>query len=571
LFIKERLLKVLALLALIYLCLGGVLFYHQVINGKNLAQEAAAIRTRKVSVRDIPRGEILDRNGIPLTGNYTVWAACCLPRLITDAEQVSVELASVLRMDAGRLQKDIKRAARRGEFFLTVKHPLDNREREALIQARIPGVFLNPVKQRYSSDGFCLHLIGQTIQADAGAGEGQEWAGASGIEKRYDEELKESWHSEELVAVLDARGGIIPGLFGKIDHEWKEAASQRVVMTIDYKVQQLVEKAMEGRVKKGAVVVMDVGSRDILALASRPVFNPYKAGESLAEARDSPFLNRAFGLYHPGSIFKLVVAAAALEAGLVAEDDIFDCTGSHVFNDQVSIACWKEGGHGMVKLPEALANSCNSAFIEIGSRVGRKQLLQYARRLQIMDTRIVGYPGVEGGGYVRIEPGAPALGNACIGQEGVMLTPVQVASLITTIADDGQWRSPRLVKGIQQLNGRWEQAFEPGGGTRVISRPTARQLQDMLCLAVEEGTGSQARTSLVGCAGKTASSQTGQFSVDGAEHLDTWFAGYFPTDDPRWVVVVLVEDGVSGGRSCAPVFKEIAEGIINFETAIIRR
>ena len=338
-------------------------------------------------------------------------------------------------------------------------------------------------------------------------------------------------------------------------------------MTIDHKVQQLVEKAMAGRVKKGAVVVMDVGSRDILALASRPVFNPYKAGESLVKVGDSPFLNRALGLYHPGSIFKLVVAAAALEAGLVAEDEVFDCTGSYVFNDQVSIACWKEGGHGMVNFPEALANSCNSAFIEIGSRVGRKQLLQYARRFQITDTRIVGYPGVEGGGYIRIEPGAPALGNACIGQEGVMLTPVQVASLIATIADDGQWRSPRLVKGIQQLNGQWDKEFESDRGTRVISASTARQLQDLLCLAVEEGTGSRARTPLVGCAGKTASSQTGRFSADGVEHLDTWFAGYFPADDPRWAVVVLVEDGVSGGTSCAPVFREITEGIINFETA----
>ena len=152
------------------------------INGKNLAREAAAIRTRKVSVRDIPRGKILDRNGIPLTGNYMAWAACCLPCLITDAEKVSVELASWLRMDAGKLQEDIERAARRGEFFLTVKHPLDNREREALIQARIPGYFSTRSNSGTAVMVFVFILLARRFRLIAGRVKVREWWG-SGIEK----------------------------------------------------------------------------------------------------------------------------------------------------------------------------------------------------------------------------------------------------------------------------------------------------------------------------------------------------------------------------------------------------
>lgn len=570
--IRERLLRILALFSLILFGLMGILFYYQVIRGPRLASQAAVIRSRSISLKDIPRGDILDRNGLPLTGQHTVWAVYCLPHLIEDPGKAAINLGRLLDVDSDRVKQKITQARRRGEFFVLIKCPVDKIEREKLAGENMPGVFCAPVKLRYQDNGFCIHLLGHVTPRGALARKNrasnrqayspEEWMGVSGIEKRYEEVLKTNESAEDLVAVLDARGQVIPGLFCKVRRDEQAGGGRSVILTIDRRVQQAVEQVMDYRVKKGAVVVVDIHSREILAMASRPVYDPYRAGEFLQDGTHSPFLNRAFGLYHPGSLFKLVVACVALEEGLVSPQDKFTCDGKYVFNKQVAIACWREEGHGRISMKEAVAQSCNSAFIQIGAKVGRDRLLRYADKIRLLNNEIVGYPGVEGRGYIEIEPAAPAMGNASIGQQGVVLTPVQIASLMCTIADDGRWTLPSLVRGIRGVNGQWECTFTPPPKEQVISRSTAAKLQEMLRLAVEEGTGQRARLDETSCAGKTASSQTGRFHPDGSEVLNTWFAGYFPADKPRWAIVVLAEDGASGGETCAPVFKEIATAML---------
>lgn len=571
--IKERLARVLALFAVIYTSLVGLLLYHQVLHGPETARQAAALHSRRVPVEEIPRGDILDRNGLPLTGQNMVWAVYCLPRLVEDVWGTSLSLARMLDLRADRVEKRITRAKRQGTFFLLLKCPVTRAEKEELNKERPAGVFCAPLKRRYPADGFCIHVLGQVAlpAADPGRkdlrnGDGafseDGWVGVSGIEKRYEEVLRNGGSAEELVAVLGADGKVIPGLLGEVRRSEKARAGKDVVLTIDKRVQQVVERAMDRAVKKGAVVVMDVETRDVLAMASRPAYNPYQAEEFLRDAGDSPFLNRALEPYHPGSVFKLVVAAAALEEKLVAPGETFLCSGSYDFNGRVSIACWKKEGHGPVTMKEALAQSCNSAFIQIASRVGREGLLDYVAKLHLLDPVVLGYPGVGKQGNVHIEPAAPALGNASIGQQGVVLSPLAVASLLATVGDDGQWAPPRMVLGVREAHGAWERTCEQVPKKQVLSLATARSLQAMLREAVEKGTGQRARMTEASCAGKTATCQTGRFHPDGREVLHTWFTGYVPADHPRWVIVVLMEDGVSGGQSCAPVFKEIAQGML---------
>ncbi len=158
-------------------------------------------------------------------------------------------------------------------------------------------------------------------------------------------------------------------------------------------------------------------------------------------------------------------------------------------------------------------------------------------------------------GSIKISSSKPAIGNASIGQQGVKLTPLQIANLYATIADDGAWRPPSLVRGTTDYNGNKE-ILKKDNKKQIISQDTAQQIKEMLEKVVKEGTGKNAALTEVQVAGKTATSQTGMINKDKKEILNAWFAGYFPAEDPEWVVVVLVEDGKSGSQDAAPVFKK---------------
>jgi peptidoglycan glycosyltransferase/penicillin-binding protein 2 len=187
--------------------------------------------------------------------------------------------------------------------------------------------------------------------------------------------------------------------------------------------------------------------------------------------------------------------------------------------------------------------------------------MKYVDKLHLTSTELIGLPEQQKDSYVKIDTGDAALANACLGQKGVMLTPLQIASLVATVADDGFWSPPRIVKYTLDESGK-RKDLDSLAKEQVMSLGTARKVQSMLRLVVTEGTGQTASLTEVGVAGKTATSQTGRMKKDGEEVLNTWFAGYLPDDKPRWAIVVLAEEGKSGAESCAPVFKEIARGLL---------
>lgn len=567
----QRLFLFMGLILSLFTALWGRIFYFQVIRGEEISLAATVMRSQRIELREQQRGDILDRNRQPLTNTNTSTALFLSPDLVkrdiearqkeapglTETEyykQLAASMAAVATGLSGENVKAIVQAALPQSHFVMIKQGLEQAEIQHLTEAALPGLVLAPFNERYGHEGFCAHVLGYTDRS-------QEGAGKSGIEKSYDYVLRGAVGAPQMVSVVDARGRAIPGLTGKLQASGEERGA--VVLTIDRRIQEVAEKAMDYRAERGAAVVIDTHSKEILAMVSRPAFDPYGVDEAIVFDGRSPLTNRALSSYYPGSLFKVLLTAAALEEGLVDFDDQYNCSGQYVFNDQVAISCLKKEGHGLLRFEEAFARSCNPSFIEVGLRLGRTRLLYYVDKVHFIDETLLGYESIAPGSYVKIDGGAAAMGNASLGQQGVMVTPLQIASLLATVADDGVWAAPSLVKYTLDQDGH--RTPVPGGERiQVISPSTAAQLRLLMEQVVENGTGRAAAIPETRVAGKTATSQTGQMTSEDEEALNTWFAGYLPADKPRWAIVVMVEEGSSGAENCAPIFRDISQGILQY-------
>jgi len=557
--IHKRMMAVLIIISLLLAGIGGRFFWYQVIEGPELARQASLMRSQGFSFPESGRGKILDRYGRTLTGEGLVWCCFAMTGQMEDVRGTSLEAARILSSEAWIVEDAIRNGGGRGEAFVLLASHLD--DPQIINELRgIQGILVTEINRRYRPDGAFVHLLGNLTPAVEGSKSGL--AGSSGIELRYEDYLQARSLPDQLVNVVDGRGSIIPHLSPKTVS--REAESLDVVTTIDRRIQLIAEEAANRGMKTGAVVVLDIASRDILAMVSRPTYNPYDSLSYDSPDNQGQHLNRALTPFYPGSLFKIAVASAALNSHVLTPEEQFFCPGYYRFSDRLSIACWKEGGHGTISVARALAESCNSAFIEIGLRLGRARLLEFCHGAGFFFQDIIGYSGAQQGSKLTIDYGEAALGNASLGQQGVMMTPLQVANMVATVADDGVFKQPRLVKGISRGDFFTEQ-FDSGPGQQVMEPGAARLLQEYLRMAATTGTGRSADLPDAGSAGKTATSQTGRRDESGQEVLDTWFAGYFPADDPQWVIAVLVEHGQSGGYNAAPVFKEIAQGILGSE------
>lgn len=536
----------------IYSLLAAYLAYCQMVRGPHLAAQAADMRSQRIELQEFTRGEILDRNLFPLTGSTSSLALYCLtgPGGSDDSRQLAQVLAPILSREEGDIEQQLARAIEQNTGWVRLAERLDERQQTRIKALNHSALLTVPISKRYRDDGFCAHVIGYL-------GGGDNPGGVSGIEKAYDEILRRNPPRAQLVAVHDARGAAISGLMYKIRREQQDEKSA-VVLTIDRRVQTLAEEAMNRWVKKGAVVVMDIRTKEVLALASRPTFDPYRAAAN--REPDAPLINRALNPYYPGSLFKILTTCAVLEEGLSDPQEEFTCSGQYLMTDGFSFPCLRKTGHGRLTLEQAFALSCNPVFIELGSRLGRNRLIDYAEKMHLTDPALIGYPG-QAASEIKINPGPRALANASLGQQGVRLSPVQICSLLASIADDGNWSPPRILSCT--VDSRGEKHYpQEAAREQIISPQTARTVQRMLEKVVEGGTGSSADFPEVQVAGKTGTSQTGALKENEQEILDTWFGGYFPAREPRWAMVVIVEEGESGARSAAPVFKEIAQRMV---------
>ncbi len=396
----------------------------------------------------------------------------------------------------------------------------------------------------------CVHIIGYT---------NSEGTGVSGIEKYYNDYLTDTGGTLSIAYSADANGRLLTAEAIEIrNHNYY--TPQGLVLTIDGEIQKIAENALKNnKIKKGAVVVLDTESGGIVACASVPCYNPESPAEALSNT-DAPFINRCFSAYPVGSVFKLVTAISGLEKGINLPR--YTCTGQ-ITKSGNTFNCSKTDGHGETDLTGAISQSCNPYFIELGTMVGATSLLQTA------ELSGFGRPVDLGNGYLTdsgilpdindLNSGA-AVGNFAFGQGKFTATPLQVAAFVNTIATDGIYNEPHLVKGYADSKG----AFSPivtDSPYRIFNTDTCTILKNAMRNTTIDGTGTLAFSSLFNSCGKTATAQSGQYDETGREIKICWYAGFFPAESPRYTLCIMVEDGVSGGTDCAPVFKEICENI----------
>ena len=417
----------------------------------------------------------------------------------------------------------------------------------------IPGtkaLFFPNVTRYREEDPLCPHIIGY-VDSDG--------KGVEGIEAAYDDWLGKAQGKSKVTFSVNAVGEALAGVEPEVEDTMSNLNSG-VMLTIDKDIQDIAQKAAKQYLEKGAVVVLDVRTGAVRASVSVSDFDPDNVQEALND-EDSPLLNRTTSAYNVGSVFKLVTAAAALENG-ISPSRTYDCTGS-VDIYGVTFDCYHQRTHGLQNMEGALAQSCNAYYITLGQEIGAKKLLDMTVKMGFGSgvTLCDGIQSASGTLPTLDTLKMPAaLANFSFGQGELMATPYQVASMVQCIASGGTLAKPYLVEGLVDSSGQLIEPTQQAQPVQVLSSETCDALRLMMAAPVEYGTGTGAKPTIGGVGGKTATAETG-ILVDGEFVNQTWFAGFFPYDNPQYAVAVLAEDSPKGSETSTPTFRAIADGV----------
>lgn len=408
-----------------------------------------------------------------------------------------------------------------------------------------PGVYRFELGRRYTSESLAPHVIGYLDSAGKGV---------AGVEAACGSLLEDYGWACGVSCPVDAMGRALGGQAVAYGQETGRPGG--VVLTLHAGVQQAAEEALARYTHAGAAVVMEAATGRLLAVASLPDFDPGNVAQALQQ-QDAPLVNRAFSAYNVGSLFKLAVAAAALEEGFLPTT-VYECTGSVEVEGRL-FHCHHRAGHGTVDLQEALEQSCNVYFIKLAQDVGAGPLRSMALRLGFgsSSTLAPGMTSAEGTLTAEADLQGGELANFAFGQGRLTATPLQLAGMIAAIANGGLRVEPRLILGATDHGTQLDALAPAYSAAPVMAEQTAQILQDMMVSVVTRGSGARAEPAVGGAGGKTASAQTGSLDESGSEVVHAWFGGFYPAQNPRWSVVVLCEGGASGAQKAAPVFREI--------------
>lgn len=434
----------------------------------------------------------------------------------------------------------------RGTVFDREGVPITNREQE-MRQSPVPegwnisGLWV-ACRQGFSTVQPAVHLVGYLD------GQGR---GVSGLQKEFDSLLQGI--PTTVTYTVNGTYGVVEGIKPLLEQNTAQY-EKGVVTTLLYQLQKKGEEVFPSG-KRGAVAVSCCATGELLCAASFPGFSPKDVAASL-ESSASPLLNRLFCEYNVGSVFKLCVAAAALEQG-ISPSYSYCCQGS--ITAGVEFGCHNNRGHGTLTMFEALAVSCNPYFIHLAEKVGARSLYRMAVALGFGIATPLGETMVGEGGFLPTPEtlASPAsLANFAIGQGDFMATPLQIQTLTAAIANGGVRFAPNLVLGTRNQQGKT--AYRKGGqGVRVMKQETADTLREMMGRVMTHGTGQKGYEKTLPSGGKTSTAETGMVDHNGQGVKICWFTGFYPLDNPRYAVTVVVEEGLSGGDTAAPVFLEL--------------
>jgi cell division protein FtsI/penicillin-binding protein 2 len=538
-------------------CLSVLLartFVIQIVLGADACYSAISQRSSPFPL-ETARGQILDRNLVPLTDPRTRQVLVIFPESARSAVTVDA-LSGVLDEESLLLVPELMQKAGASGRPATMELPVGGARlaRERLQDTSL-GLAVVPLTLRYGPRSVARHIVGHIIEADN--------AGMSGLEKRFDSVgfgpgLKGRW-PRSVAPVRDGVRDVISGLGYR---ELSPTERSSVVLTIDVRAQRAVEQVLQQhKVEKGAAIVLDVSTGEVLAMASRPEFDQNDLAASIGDPR-APLINRAVEAFYPGSVFKLATACAALETGAANPSELTVCPGYLDVGGSEPIRCTHHtSGPQIVTLRDAMAYSCNPVFVALAQRTGDQPILECARRLGF---GVKWREALEGAsGYVTQPASLRALANLAIGQEYVKVTPLQMTQAVATMASGGIMRPAYLVKQMVDQNGRTVRSFDPPRAHRVVSASTAQTITRWLEACVSYGTG-QAAAVPGGAGGKTGTPESAGSTLV-REVWDAWFVGFAPVPKPRYAVGVFIEEGMSGPHRAAPVFAQIAKAILELE------
>lgn len=572
--VRRRMFFLLVILSLA--CIGLIvrLGWIQLYKGEEYQRKAfeQQIQNRIVTAR---RGGISDRNGKEFATNMSADAVSVTPAEVSDPAGTARKLAELLGMEYEKTYEMITKNVR----YVVVKRKIDkavgDRVREWIAQEGIKGVKVDEDIQRvYPFGNLAAHVIGFT---------GIDNQGLDGIEKTMDEYLRGV--AGRIIAESDVLGREIPF---KTERYINPQDGCNVILTIDEVIQHFAEQALENAIEDnkavngGVAIVMNPRNGDILALTSKPDFNPGNPRQmpkgmneqewhAMTEAQQIELLQKTVwrdkalvDTYEPGSTFKVVTSAAGLEEGIVKPDDKFTCTG-HVNVAGTNIKCWRYyRPHGIQTFVEGVQNSCNPVFIEIGQRLGAEKFYKYIRAFGFGEQTGICLPWEEPGIFHKLKNVGPVeLATISFGQR-FQVTPIQMISAVSAVANGGKLMRPRLVKELTNSNHEIVKKFDPEVVRQAISSDTSAVMRDILENVVNNGTGRNAYVRGYRVAGKTGTSEKG---VNSGKYIAS-FVGFAPADDPAVCVLVMLDEpqGPShmGGVIATPVVGKIIEDTLKY-------
>ncbi len=541
---RERITFLSIVFIVFYFLLVYRLYNIQIVQSNKFKEIARQEHLTSFSIEG-ERGNIYDRNLKKLAVNVTVQSLFAIPPKVKNPQETARKISSILNLKT----KDVLDKLNQKRSFVWIKRKLTDTEVEEIKKINLDGLdFLNESKRYYPKNYLASNLLGFV---------GIDNQGLEGLELFFDKELKGL--PGLVILERDASGGKIPL---SIKEPTAHRDGKSIVLTIDEVIQYITEEALDKafqkyKAKAGVAIVVKPKTGEILAIAVRPSYDP----NYFDKFSQDLWRNRAItDAYEPGSTFKVVTIATALNERVAKLDDQFYCKGwikynGHIFHDIHQ--------HGSQDLTDIVKNSCNVGVIQTGTRLDEKVFEKSIRRFGFGALTEINLPG-EINGLVRSSKdwSKISLASLSIGQE-ISVTPIQLIMAVSAIANRGTLMKPMIVKEILDSNQNRIKVYKPKPVRQVISVDTALTMTKILEQVVSDGTGKRANLTDYQVAGKTGTAQKFDFSIGkySDDKYNSLFVGYVPAENPQMSILVLLDQpkgSYYGGTVAAPVFKEIA-------------
>ena len=552
-----------AMAFLLGFALIGRLIYIMLFQHDYYLKKATELQQRERQIK-AARGEIVDRNGVVLATNEAVCTISVIHNQITDREKVIAILCQELGLSEEYVRKRVEKVSSIEKIQSNVSKEIGKK----ILSYQLDGVKVDEDYRRvYPFNELASKVLGFT---------GSDNQGIIGLESKYESVLK--GQDGTILTYTDARGREVADLR---ESRIEPVSGDTLQLTMDYNIQafctQMAEKAyLQKEADSVSILVMNPKNGEMLAMVNYPEFNPNapftlieKYSEYAGTKKERDILNEMWrnqcvsDTYEPGSTFKIITTAAALEENVVSLTDHFYCPGYITVEDR-RIRCHKTIGHGSESFEEGIENSCNPVFIEVGLRLGASRFYHYFEKFGLLDKTKIDLPG-EASTIMHQESkiGPVELATISFGQS-FQITPIQLATTVSSLINGGNRVTPHFAKAIKDSTAGEVQELEYETLTGICSEETTKKLRYLLEQVVSDGSGSKAYVKGFEIGGKTATSQTLPRSQN--KYISS-FLGFAPASDPKVLVLVIINNpkGVYyGGTIAAPIAKEIFENILPY-------